>query len=207
MVDAFVRLEPSSWTDIHLKPFAHSRCFHPTTPQSYFRALRLFPCLCLRRPDTFCFLSTPSETEVLLDAKHLVSLALPPSQDDGDQNDRQTGPLQGESHSESHSPNATAESGSPTQTTTSSSQPPEVASGIPDTTNDANASGTGKRNSHSSDRMPNTSMVWEEIDAPAAGDRRGGVAHREPYVSLDGLVFLLAELYMKVPQDIIEKVG
>ncbi|CAM9310000.1 unnamed protein product, partial [Sphacelaria rigidula] len=29
-----------------------------------------------------------SRTEVLLDAKHLVSLALPPSQDEGDQNDR-----------------------------------------------------------------------------------------------------------------------
>lgn len=76
-----------------------------------------------------------------------------------------------------------------------------------DTANAAIVTGTGKRNSHSSDQMPDVKMGREGIDAPATSNRRGDAAHRKPYVSLDGLVFLLADLYMKVPQDIIEKVG
>lgn len=45
------------------------------------------------------------------------------------------------------------------------------------------------------------------LETPKAGKPRDSTGQNEAYVSLHGLEFLLADLYMKTPQDILEKVS
>lgn len=45
------------------------------------------------------------------------------------------------------------------------------------------------------------------IETPKGGKIQGSQGQNEAYVSLHGLVFLLADLYMKTPQDLLELVS